>query len=109
MNEKDYWVALEYRVGSEMACIEEHKRLGMWCDGLIAHTFDLKSDRARISGRAWVCFNSRQEKWTFDLLLPASVSTRDKIDWSRLLPADDVTAWLSVDLKRKHLVGLAVR
>jgi hypothetical protein len=104
MNEEDYWRALEMRVSREMADIEECKRLGMWCDGLIAHTFDLKSDPARIRGRAWIGFGSRQEAWTFDLLLPAAVSAREQIDWAQLLPADDVTAWLSVDLKRKHLV-----
>jgi len=104
MNEEDYWSALEYRVGEEMSGVEEHRRLGMWCDGLIANTFDLESEPACISGRAWVCFHSRQEEWTFDLLLPASGSTREQIDWAQLLPTDDATGWLSVDLKRKHLV-----
>ncbi len=105
MDEESFWTALSFRVTHEMAGVDECRRRGMWCDGLIAHTFDLGASPNRICGQAWVGFGPRdQEAWTFELLLPASADSRGAIRWSGLLPAEDVTNWLSVDHEAKHLV-----
>ena len=75
----------------------------MWCDGFEARFLDPEAHRIR--GRAWVGLGPRSmERWTFELLLPHSVSTLQEVAWSDLLPPNDVTAWLSVDPDRKHLV-----
>jgi hypothetical protein len=45
-----------------------------------------------------------QEEWEFTLLLDRSHDSPDQIEWSALLPASDVTKWLSLDPARKRLV-----
>lgn len=104
MDETDYWVDLEYRVTREMAGVEECRRRGMWCDGLDAQFFDFDASPRRIMGRVWVGLPRDQEAWSFELLLPDTVASRDDIRWSELLPAEDVTRWLTVDHEGKHLV-----
>ena len=37
----------------------------------------------------------------FTMALPDNIASKDDIVWSKLLPSEDVTAWLSVDPKRK--------
>lgn len=103
MDEASFWSALEYRVCREMAGVEECVRLGMWCDGFIAHAVDLSASPKRIFGRAWIGLGSQQEPWTFDLLLP-DTARGDEIPWSELLPAADATQWLTINREGKHLV-----
>jgi hypothetical protein len=45
-----------------------------------------------------------QDRWTFELRLPRKVRAYEQIPWSELLPAVDVTAWLTVDRQGKRLV-----
>lgn len=104
LDEAGFWEALEYRVSHALAGVEECARLGMWCDGFIAHAFELEASPKRIFGQAWVCFGSRQERWTFELLLPDDVERPDAIVWSTLLPAATATCWLTIDREGKHLV-----
>ena len=105
VDEESFWAALEYRVSREMAGVDECRRLGMWCDGFIAETVDLDASPNRICGQAWVGLGpGNQEAWTFELLLPATVASREQVPWSELLPADGVTQWLRIDSERKHLV-----
>jgi hypothetical protein len=35
------------------------------------------------------------------MALPDNITSRDDIVWSKLMPPEDMTAWLSVDVKRK--------
>ena len=105
MDEASFWDALEYRVSREMAGVAECRRLGMWCDGFLAQRDDFDAVPGRILGRVWIGLGPRnQESWTFRLLLPASVSSRDRIRWPALLPEDGDTQWLGLDMARKHLI-----
>jgi hypothetical protein len=105
VDEATFWPALEYRVWREMGGVDECRRRGMWCDGFIAQTVELDASPKRILGQVWVGLGPRhQEAWTFELLLPVSVTSRDGIPWSALLPGEDVTRWLTVDPDGKHLV-----
>ena len=104
MDESRFWPALEYRVCREMAGVEECASLSMWCDGFVPYLEDIEVHTNRIEGRVWIGFGRRQESWTFELLLSDPIARREQIRWADLLPAEDVTRWLSVDHGRKHLV-----
>ena len=104
MDEASFWSALEYRVCREMAGVDACARLGMWCDGFIVHAVDLSACPKRVFGRAWIGVGRHQEPWTFELLLPDTIARPEEIHWSELLPAEDVTQWLTVDCEGRHLV-----
>jgi hypothetical protein len=105
MDEAMFWKALEYRVCREMDGVEACKRAGMWCDGFIPETVELDTQPPRISGRAWIGFGTRhQEAWTFELSLPRTVLRVEAIAWAELLPAEDMTHWLTLDPERQHVV-----
>ena len=65
---------------------------------------DLESHPQRVSGRTWIGYGDAQAPWTFDLLIPRRVRHRGEVRWAELLPAEDVTRWLSLDLEREHMV-----
>lgn len=44
------------------------------------------------------------EEWKFTLLTGEKNVEREQIDWKKLMPAEDHTGWLGVDLKRKQMV-----
>jgi hypothetical protein len=76
----------------------------MWCSGLIPERFDLDGPEPRITGGAF-CGRDGQDRWEFVLLLPAGTArTPDAIDWASLMPAADVTEWLSPHPDQKRLV-----
>jgi hypothetical protein len=103
VTESDYWGRLEYRVTSELAGIDEYRRLGLWCDGFIPDVYELEVDVPQVSGTAWVCPGQDQQAWRFALLLPARCMGREAINWASLLPADDETGWLTLDLEGRYL------
>lgn len=79
--------------------IESCRRRGLWCDGLIPEEYRLDAEPATILGRAWIGFGSRyQEPWLFRLVVGPVPLDREMIDWSALLPPDDVTSWLTIDV-----------
>lgn len=97
MNEKDYWVALEFRLCEEMAGIPECKARGLWCDGFLPDEYRLEEGACSVLGRAWICHGSKQAQWDFRLKLPSGTRELDEIEWERLLPPSEVTRWISVD------------
>jgi hypothetical protein len=92
--EKDFWVALEFRVCAEFAGFEDKGLRSHWCDGLIPEEYDLQADEPCIRGIAF-CGPNGQERWRFTLLVGSRADAPAEIDWTALLPADDVTGWLS--------------
>ena len=42
-----------------------------------------------------------QGYWDFVLILGPGIRDRASVDWSKMLPASDVTGWLSLDFKNK--------
>ncbi len=80
----------------------------MWCDGVIPDRYDLQANPPTITGRAWIggCIGDRsgaQHEWDFILFVGRRAASASQVNWDPLLPADDVTGWLSVELKRKLL------
>jgi hypothetical protein len=103
VDEADYWVSLEYRVGREFAGMRENHLRYLWCDGFVPERYLLDDRPPRITGRAWICDGPRQAEWAFTLLLPNPVGSQDEIDWPALLPPENVTGWLAVDPRGKRI------
>jgi hypothetical protein len=92
--EKDFWIALEFRICAELAGFNDKYLRRHWCDGLIPVDYDLRADEPCIRGTAF-CGPSGQERWRFTLLIGSGANSPAEIDWTSLLPPDDVTGWLS--------------
>jgi hypothetical protein len=97
VDEADYWASLEYRICREFAGMSQRHLQYLWCDGLIPEQYLLDDPTPRITGRAWIGNGPRQDEWEFTLLLGRPVGARAEIDWSALLPAENVTRWLALD------------
>lgn len=100
MEEDDYWVRLEFRICAELRSLDDQRLRTLWCDGLVAEQYDLLSPQPCIHGRAW-CGPDGQEPWEFKLLVDPSTRSRTDIDWSALLPSNQLTGWLMPDPQRK--------
>ena len=105
MDEAEFWNRLMFVVSGELAGIEECRRHGLWCDGFLADPYSMDGGLLSIEGRVWIAQGSRaMEEWHFTLLLDREPSRTEPIDWSALLPPEDATGWLSVDVVAKRLV-----
>jgi hypothetical protein len=103
VSETDYWLALEYRVCDEFAGMADNNLRFRWCDGFIPEQYFLNGPSPRITGRAWICNGDRQEEWTFTLFLNHALDSPQQIEWQRLLPPENATRWLGVDLSGKRI------
>ncbi len=103
MDEADYWPSLEYRVTSELAGIKECVRLGLWCDGFIAHSYNFDSNLPCIQGVAWICPGQAQQEWRFTLILVGRPGDRESVDWAMQLPPEDVTKWMVLDFEKRFI------
>jgi hypothetical protein len=112
MSESDFWGRLEYRVCDEIRGLRQPGLRRFWCDGFIPVSYEFDQPSPRIVGRVWMGIGPReQQEWEFVLLLGVPVESRENIAWSALLPAPNVTRWLSVDPIGKRLVvepGVAI-
>lgn len=103
MKEKDYWVALEFRVCAEMDGIEECQEKGLWCDGFLPCDYQLDSLEPSVRGRAWICLGEQQQSWEFKLELPPGTRDQNSIDWEYLIPPPSVTQWMSLDFEARRI------
>ena len=102
MEEREFWVHLEYRICAEFAGFADSQRRSCWCDGLIPEEYDLTGTEPRISGVVF-CGQSGQERWRFTLVVAQEAASPRQIDWSALLPSDRLTGWLTPDHQNKTL------
>jgi hypothetical protein len=72
----------------------------MWCDGIRGDVIRPEAGPAHIYGTIWIGKDG-QTAMPFKMTLPGNITGKDGIAWSTLMPPEDMTAWLSVDLKRK--------
>ena len=103
MDEADYWARLEYRVSREFAGMAERRLRSLWCEGFIPQQYLFSEPTPRIVGRAWIGGGPAQHEWEFTLFLPPETRSRDEIEWAALLPAEDVTRWLALDLAARRI------
>lgn len=103
MDEKYFWGNLELRLCREFAGLPERRYRYFWCDGFDPHNYVLDGPSPRITGRCWICNGPAQAEWEFALLLPMLAITREDIEWAALLPAENVTSWMSFDEGRQYI------
>jgi hypothetical protein len=105
MDEADFWGRLEYRICAEIEGLKAPVARGFWCDGLIPVLYQLHEPAPRIVGSVWMGVGPKhQEEWEFVLVLPSSVESRERIEWSAQLPASNLTRWLTIDAVAKRLI-----
>jgi hypothetical protein len=103
VDEAEYWASLEYRVCREFAGMRDNHLRYLWCDGFLPARYVLDPPTPRITGTAWICNGSRQAEWAFTLLLPHPVQSPQEIAWEALLPPENVTRWLALDLMGQRI------
>src|SRR5206468_1213448 len=103
VSEGDYWLNLEYRVSREFAGMPDNRLRFLWCDGFVPGYYILQDPVPHVMGHAWIGDGGELEDWAFTLFLAKSVDSSDQIDWSALLPGDNMTCWLAVDRARKRI------
>ena len=108
MDENEYWGRLEFRISSELTLIAVSKWESLWCDGFLHQEYFLQGNPPRICGTAWMGGipgqkTSYQETWQFSLFPQVEVGDRGGFDWSRLLPSEDESGWLSIDREARTL------
>lgn len=65
---------------------------------------ELDAPVPRIEGCSWIADDRQMmELWKFTLFLDRQYNSRDEIDWTSLLPSDNVTRWMALDLPGKRL------
>jgi len=97
MDERDFWLSLEFRLCHEFAGLPERRYQHFWCDGFAPKFYALDKPVPRITGIAWICNGPIQAEWEFTLLLPRRYASVGEVDWESLLPSEDVTRWMSFD------------
>ena len=100
MTEDGFWTALEWRICRELSGMTDNVLRHMWCDGVRGDIVRREAGPACMSGSIWIGKDGQTEM-QFTMALPDNIASKDHIVWSTLMPPEDMTAWLSVDLKRK--------
>jgi hypothetical protein len=110
--ETDFWSCLEYRVCRELQGSLDPQLRYFWCDGFLPEDYLIAGEPPTVSGQAWICRGSSQDRWEFTLVLPRPIGSRADIDWAALLPPEDMTGWLSMDRTARRIriePGIAVQ
>jgi hypothetical protein len=102
VEEREFWLHLEYRIGAESAGLADRRLRSCWCDGLLPEEYDLAGTEPRVSGVAFYG-PSGQERWRFTLVVGQEAACPRQVDWSALLPSDRLTGWLTPDPENKTL------
>jgi len=103
MTEHEFWIRLEYRVCGEFAGMADRHLRHYWCDGFSPQQYHLDAPEPRIVGQAWIGSAPQADEWEFVLFLNRPYNSRADIDWASLLPADDATRWMAVDIPGKRI------
>jgi len=103
MDERTFWVALEFRICREFSGMPERHRRYWWCDGFEPIEYHLDSLEPTIAGQTWICNGPKQEIWRFTLYLDKPYPSRQEVNWAELLPPNDVTCWIAIDEAAKKI------
>ena len=104
MNEKDYWLNLEYRLCDEFRGMSDKQFDGMWCDGFIPEAYLIRDTPPQILGKVWIAYKNRQQRqWKFQLILQTKCNTIEEINWDELYPPLNMTKWIAVDWRKELL------
>jgi hypothetical protein len=106
MTEDEFWGALERRICRELRGMTDNALRHMWCDGIcgpmasVPNIVRPEAGPAHMYGTVWIGKDG-ETPMQFIMALPKNITSKDGIVWSTLMPPEDMTAWLSVDLKRE--------
>ena len=100
MTEDGFWPALERRICRELKGMNDSILRHMWCDGIRGDIVRPEAGPAYMYGTIWIGKDG-QTAMQFTMALLDNIASQDGIVWSTLMPPEDMTAWLSVDVKRK--------
>lgn len=102
MTEDDFWSDLEFRICGELRGMEDEALNNMWCDGLSRDFIETLNGANNIEGTIWIGWDGQTEM-RFTMSLPKNVLTIKDVNWSNLLPSEEMTEWLAIDVKSKHV------
>ena len=104
MTAADFFISLEHRVTRELAGMRRPELRCWWCDGFLPEKFVVTGGGCHVSGKVWFDDGrGAQFLWNSVVLLGSSLKMFEGLDWAALIPAEDVTGWLSMDFERKFL------
>jgi hypothetical protein len=103
MTEHEFWIRLEFRVCAEFAGMTDNHLRHYWCDGFCPQQYRLDAPQPCIVGQSWIGSAPRADEWEFTLFLNQSYASRAEIDWASLLPSDNVTQWMALDMAAKRI------
>jgi hypothetical protein len=101
--EEDYWLSLEFRISREFPGMADERLQHFWCDGFTPRQYFLDGPEPRIVGHAWICEDQHQQEWEFTLFLRRPDASRESIHWPSLLPGENVTCWVAMDIEGKRI------
>lgn len=103
MTQSEFWCALERRLNREFRGMTHRPYRFLWCDGFDPEAYELEGDSPCIRGKTWTEEGPGENLWTFRLILNGSCASIDEIDWESLLPQENMTHWLAVDLSGRSI------
>jgi hypothetical protein len=103
MTEDEFWDQLESRVTRELNNLDNPQLNRLWCDGFVASTYKLDTEPPFISGKTLICRGSTVESWIFILLLPEPFSSMETIRWDTILPPQEMSCWVTLELQNRIL------
>jgi hypothetical protein len=110
VNEREFWVALEYRLSREFGRLPAKDLRFLCCDGLEpADALVSASGASWVTGRDLISEDDGSSFVDYRFELGPVVPQRSEIDWGALLPDDNSSGWLYVDRARKELRMLVSR
>ncbi|MBW8728124.1 MAG: hypothetical protein JF625_23640 [Inquilinus limosus] len=102
---KEFWLHLEHRISREFSASRDNSIRFLWVDGFVPGSIEPQLDRNRVLASAWVEGDRRMNyicRVTLLLDAVAAEAFRSN-DWRKLVPAEDVHGWLSVDKAASHI------
>jgi hypothetical protein len=108
MTEDEFWIELEFRICRELSGMSDAVLRLMCCDGIGGDfvrfpTYKTRGGQAYLYGTIYIG-KTGQTAMEFRMALPHNITSKDDIVWSKLMPPEDMTAWLSVDYSKRKLV-----
>jgi hypothetical protein len=103
MTESEYFKHLELRVSRELSGMGQAELRGWWCDGFHVEKFVVTGKGCHVAGRVWIDGGGTQTLWNFVVLLGPGIVEREAVRWAELIPAENVTGWLSLDFENRFM------
>jgi hypothetical protein len=103
MTEAEFWTNLEYRLSRELASLSDKRLRFLTCDGVFPDNNQV--DPHVRTGRAVISEDNGRtfQEYRFTLSVPLKAHRHSHVDWSMVLPGDEVHDWLDIDRGRRAI------